>query len=92
MNLDHEVISIVVVVRLYLTIIIEAMLRIKKYHFLCISCEFKLLEKKSGLSLEVVVLKQLWIGSNHYIHNNNKKSYLNPQPFEPTNISSNQQE
>jgi hypothetical protein len=46
MNLDHEATSIVVVLRLYLATIVEAMLWIEKYHFLCISCELKLLEKQ----------------------------------------------
>jgi hypothetical protein len=46
MNLDHETTSIVIVVKLYLAIDIEAMLCTAKYHFMCTSCEFKLLEKQ----------------------------------------------
>jgi hypothetical protein len=49
MNLDHETTSTVVIVRLYLAIAIETMPWIKKYPFLCTSCEFKLLENSKWI-------------------------------------------
>jgi hypothetical protein len=51
MNLNHEAISTIVVVKLYLATVAEAMVWTEKYPFLCTNYEFKRLENNKWIAL-----------------------------------------
>jgi hypothetical protein len=65
MNLDHEAISTIVVVKLYLVTTPKQCYESKNTLFYVQTMNSSYWKIVNGLSLEVVVSKQLWIGPNH---------------------------